>query len=61
MAHARLNWLRKPEAGRFEEAISTAQTACRLATGAGDTNLLEENQRLLELFVRRRSYHDQPR
>ena len=38
------------EAGRFDEAIATAQQACDLATRNGETNLLQANQKLLELY-----------
>ena len=38
------------EAGRFEEAIATAQKACALATAQGKEALLKINRRLLELY-----------
>lgn len=38
------------EAGRFDEAIVTAQKACALASKAGDQELLKNNQELLALF-----------
>ena len=38
------------EAGRFEAAIATAQRACDLAAKNGETDLLQRNQSLLELY-----------
>ncbi len=38
------------EAGRFDEAVATAQKACALATQQGDALLLQKNQALLELY-----------
>ncbi len=38
------------EAGQFDEAIKTAETAIASASAAGETNLLEKNRRLLELY-----------
>ena len=38
------------EAGRFDEAIATAQQACALATAQGKEELLKINQRLLEWY-----------
>ena len=38
------------EAGKFEEAIATAQKACALASKNRETNLLQSNQELLELY-----------
>jgi tetratricopeptide (TPR) repeat protein len=38
------------EAGRFAEAISTAQKACALASQSGDQALLARNTELLELY-----------
>ena len=45
------------EAGRFDEAIATAQKACALATAAGNLELLKKNQELLELYRVHQSYH----
>lgn len=45
------------EAGRFEDAISTAQQACALAAKNGDTNLLQRNQELLALYQNHQPYH----
>ena len=38
------------EAGRFDDAISTAQKACDLAAKKGETNLAQRNQELLERY-----------
>jgi tetratricopeptide (TPR) repeat protein len=38
------------EAGRFDEAVATAQKACDLAAQQGDALLLQKNQALLELY-----------
>jgi hypothetical protein len=46
------------EAGRFEEAVMTAQKACALATESGAQDLLKKNQELLELYRQHRSYHE---
>jgi peptidoglycan/LPS O-acetylase OafA/YrhL len=46
------------EAGRFNEAVSTAQTACALAVTHGETNLLSRNKELLELYQNHQPYHE---
>jgi 4-amino-4-deoxy-L-arabinose transferase-like glycosyltransferase len=46
------------EAGRFAEAVSTAQKACDLAAGLGAQDLLKKNQELLELYRRRQPYRE---
>ncbi|HEY5041456.1 MAG TPA: tetratricopeptide repeat protein, partial [Verrucomicrobiae bacterium] len=38
------------EAGRFDDAIATAQKACDLAEKSGEKDLLQKNQELLELY-----------
>lgn len=38
------------EAGKFDDAIATAQRACEAAQRNGETNLLRKNQALLELY-----------
>jgi tetratricopeptide (TPR) repeat protein len=38
------------EAGRFDEAIATAHRACDLAAKNGETDLLQKNRELLELY-----------
>lgn len=43
---------------RFDEAVSTAQPACSLATSAGDKDLLKKNEELLELFRSHKPYHE---
>jgi cytochrome c-type biogenesis protein CcmH/NrfG len=45
------------ENGRFDEAVATAEKACVLAQAQGETQLLEGNQRMLELYKRRQAYH----
>jgi hypothetical protein len=44
------------EAGRFPEAIATAQRAAATANAAGDTALASQNQELLK-FYRRQALH----
>ena len=46
------------EAGRFDDAITTAQKACALAAAAGEQELLEKNQKLLALYRAHRPYHE---
>jgi hypothetical protein len=46
------------EAGRFDEAILTAQQACALAKKNGETNLLQENQELLALYQKHQPFRD---
>jgi Tfp pilus assembly protein PilF len=46
------------EAGRFDDAISTAQKACTLASELGDQNLLKRNQELLALYLKHQPYHE---
>jgi hypothetical protein len=48
------------EAGRFDEAMATAQKACALAEKSGDQELLKRNQELLELYRARQPYHEIP-
>jgi len=38
------------EAGKFDDAIATAQQACDLASKAGDAGLLQKNQELLQRY-----------
>jgi hypothetical protein len=45
------------EAGRFDEAISTAEKACTLASAAGEPGLLQKNQELLLLYQKHQPYH----
>jgi tetratricopeptide (TPR) repeat protein len=44
------------EAGRFKEAIETAQKARDLARGAGQPDVAEKNRQLLELYQSGRAY-----
>jgi hypothetical protein len=46
------------EAGRFEDAVATAQKACDLAIQNNETNLLQKNQELLELYRSYKPYHE---
>jgi superkiller protein 3 len=46
------------EAGRYDEAIATAEKACELAAAAGERELLEKNQKLLALYRARQPYHE---
>jgi hypothetical protein len=46
------------EAGRFDEAISTAQKACALASQSGDQELLKKKQELLALYLKHQPYRD---
>ena len=46
------------EAGRFDDAVATSQTACALATVAGETDLLKKNQELLNLYQNHQTYRD---
>ena len=48
------------EAGRFDDAVATSQTACTLATAAGETDLLKKNQELLGLYRAHQPYHKTP-
>jgi len=46
------------EAGRFDDAIATAQKACTNAAARQETDLLSANQSLLSLYQRHQSYHE---
>jgi Flp pilus assembly protein TadD len=46
------------EAGRFDDAISTAQKACALASESGQQELLEKNQELLGLYRSHQAYRE---
>ena len=48
------------EAGRFDEAIATAQKACALASELGETDLLYEDQKLLVLYRAHQAFHEAP-
>ena len=49
------------EAGRFPDAVATAQKAIELATAAGDQRFAAMNQRLLKLYRAGRAYHETAR
>ncbi|MGA9453718.1 MAG: tetratricopeptide repeat protein [Verrucomicrobiia bacterium] len=46
------------EAGRFEDAISTAQKAITLASQSGESDLLQKNRELLALYLQHKPYHE---
>jgi tetratricopeptide (TPR) repeat protein len=46
------------EAGRFDEAIATAQKACALASESADPELLKRSQELLALYLKHQPYHE---
>ena len=46
------------EAGRFPEAVATAEKACALAAAANDQTLLDKNRELLELYRAGKPYHE---
>jgi protein O-mannosyl-transferase len=48
------------EAGRFDDAVATAQKACDLAQATGQPELATQNQTLLTLYQSHRPYHESP-
>ena len=48
------------EAGRFEEAITTAQKARVLALASGPKDLAERSRQMLELYQTHQPYHEPP-
>jgi tetratricopeptide (TPR) repeat protein len=46
------------EAGRFDDAMATAQKACDLAAKNGETALLENNQALLKIYRQHLPFHE---
>lgn len=46
------------EAGRFEDAIATAQKAIALAQQNGETDLVDRNKQLLQSYVSHQAYHE---
>jgi tetratricopeptide (TPR) repeat protein len=46
------------EAGRYDDAIATAQKACALASAAGEQGLLRKYQDLLALYLKHQPYHE---
>jgi hypothetical protein len=47
------------EAGRFPDAVATAEKACAQAERNGETGLLEKNRELLELYRAGKPYHEE--
>jgi Tfp pilus assembly protein PilF len=47
------------EAGRFPEAVATAQKACALAAESGEQSLVATNQQLLQFYRQGRPYPEQ--
>jgi Flp pilus assembly protein TadD len=48
------------EAGRFSNAVATAERACALAAASGNAVLLARNQQLRELYRNNQPFHDTP-
>jgi tetratricopeptide (TPR) repeat protein len=48
------------EAGRFDDAIVTAQKACDLALAAGQKELADKNRQMLALYRTHQAYHEPP-
>ena len=48
------------EAGKFDDAVATAQKACDLAAKDGETDLLQRNQELLQLYRKHKPFHETP-
>ena len=46
------------DAGRFDDAVKTAQEACATATAASETRLVEKNRQLLELYRAGKPYRE---
>ena len=46
------------EAGQFDDAITTAEKACILASESGNQDLLKKNQELLNLYQNHQTYRD---
>jgi len=47
------------EAGRFTEAIATAQQACDLAKASGQPEVAQRNEQLLELYRSGKAWHQE--
>lgn len=45
------------EAGRFDDAVGTAERACKMAEEAGQQELLDRNQKLLTFYRSGRAFH----
>jgi len=48
------------EAGRFPDAVSTAERAISLATATGDTRFAAANRQLLLLYRAGKPWHEKP-
>ncbi len=46
------------EAGRFDDAMATAEKACMMASESGNQDLLKRNQELLALYFKHQPYHE---
>jgi tetratricopeptide (TPR) repeat protein len=46
------------EAGRFDDAIATAQKACALASAHAESDLLKRNQELLAAYQKHQAWHE---
>lgn len=46
------------EAGRFDDAIATAQKAIAMAQQDGETELLQRNRELLQVYLAHKAYHE---
>lgn len=46
------------EAGRFDDAVRTADKACELGAALGETNLVQRNQELIRLYKAHQAYHE---
>jgi hypothetical protein len=46
------------EAGRFDDAVATAQKACVLASTHGEPDLLQHNQELLAAYQKHQAWHE---
>jgi len=47
------------EAGRFDDAVVTAQKACAVALAQGQTEIAASNEQLLELYKSGRAFHQE--
>jgi hypothetical protein len=48
------------EAGRFPEAVATAERAVKMQTASGDTRMVDMNNQLLILYRSGKPYHASP-
>jgi hypothetical protein len=48
------------EAGRFQEAVRTAEKAANLAAAAGKSQFSDINRQLLQLYRTGKAYHERP-